>query len=287
LGGAFLGGVAASTWLVSMTAAVAALSGQRRRPLGFSLWIGTGIATGIAGGFVGGWLPGGFTAMGAASDPATAKRAAILAGSVVTMLAVFPLIHVRLAAPAAQRRIYPRGAPVVRFLGVFAVWQLAIGLFNPFFNAYFTRLGMPVERIGLLFAGSQFAQAAAVLAAPLLLVRAGGVPGVGALQAATAAALLALAFGPGGWWSAAAYVLFMSFQVMTEPGLFSLLMNKVDATEEGGASSLLFFVISATHAVAAVAAGRLVAVHGYAVVLAAAALLAMSSALLIRKTGGR
>lgn len=285
LAGAFVGGLAASIWFVSMTAAVARLSGEKKRPLGFSLWIGTGIATGILGGLIGGWLPGKLIGLGLALTTVSAKSGAVLTGCAVTLLALAPLTRLRLAeATVTEPKTYPTSPPVIRYLAVFAVWQLAIGSFNPFFNAYFSsRLAMPLEQIGVLFAGSQFAQAAGVLLMPLLLRKAGTAAGVSGLQAATAMMLLTLALGPIAPWAATAYIVYMSCQVMTEPGLFSALMNKVRPFEQSGASGLLFFVISASHAVAAVAAGYVVAKAGYSPVLAAAALLAIVSAVLFRK----
>ena len=35
-----------------------------------------------------------------------------------------------------------------------AVWHLGTGTFNPFFNAFFVRMHVGIERIGLLFSGS-------------------------------------------------------------------------------------------------------------------------------------
>jgi MFS family permease len=280
---AFAGGVCSAFWFVCLPPVVARLTAQHRRPLGFSLWLASGIATGIVGGLAGSRLPAWIASAGLAAG-APAKQLAIVAGCVLTAAALWPLSKMRVPRAAVpEPRIYPRSPFVVRFLLIFAVWQLAIGAFNPFFNVYFSReLKLPLEQIGVVFAGSQCLQAAAVLLAPLALKRLGLAGGVAGFQAATAACLVLIAASASPAAAALLYAAYMSFQAMAEPGLFTMLLNRAGASEQGGASALLFLVMFSCHAVAAPLAGAALAMLGYGRLLQAAALLALLAALLCR-----
>jgi predicted MFS family arabinose efflux permease len=75
-----------------------------------------------------------------------------------------------------------------------------------------------------------------------------------------------------------AYAWYMAFQWMSEPGLNALLMSRVAERERSGASALNYLVAFSAQAVAALAAGRLLAHFGYGVVLAGSALLAAGAA---------
>ena len=78
---------------------------------------------------------------------------------------------------------------MLRYLIPFAIWNLATGSFNPFFNAYFARLGYGDARIGAAFSTAQLAQVATVLLAPLVFRKAGLVNGIAWMMAATAVGL--------------------------------------------------------------------------------------------------
>jgi hypothetical protein len=283
---AFAGGVFSAFWFVSLPPVVARLSEEGRRPFAFSLWIASGIATGVAGGLLGSRLPSWIAAAGIASDASAAKRIAIVAGCGSMVAALWPLSRLRLPpAEVPAQRVYPRTRFVARFLLVFGVWQLAIGAFNPFFNVYFSRqLKMPLEQIGSVFAGSQFLQAIAVLVVPLALKRFGLASGVAVFQAATATCLVMIAAAGSPWSAALLYASYMSFQAMAEPGLFTMLLNRVGISEQGGASALLFLVMFSCHAIAAPLAGSALALLGYERLLVAAATLAFLAALLSRLT---
>lgn len=274
LGFAFLGGALLSIWPVAMAPAIAQLTTEARRPLGFSLFIATGISTGVLGGWLGGRLPlwvGG-------------KQAALLFGSLLIACALPFLLRIRFAGTDAPRAAaYPRGPFIARFLAAMAVWNVATATFNPFFNMFFSRhLGTPVERIGSIYSAAQLTQVAALLMAPLLVRRLGTVNAIGSMQAATAVALAALAMASPGAWPAVAYSMYMAFQWMSEPGMYSLLMQRVATSERAGASALNMLVSFAIQAIVAMAAGRAFADFGYPPVLATAAAIGLSAALLFR-----
>ncbi|MBZ5625221.1 MAG: MFS transporter [Acidobacteriia bacterium] len=278
LGGlAFLWGLVFSVWAVVLAPTIAGVVEEKRRPAAFSLFFATMFAVGIAGNWMGGHLP--LWVHG--------KQAALLCAAGLVAAAILPAHQLAPArkSPAAgpsdpaarapeRARVYPRGPFLARYLVPFSLWHLATGAFNPFPNAYFQRLKFPVEQIGNVFSGSQVMQVGAVLMAPLVFRKAGLVPGIGWMMAATAVGLCGLAAEPPGAAAVVAYAGYMSFQWMSEPGLNTLLMNHVEERERSGASSLNYLVAFSAQAVAAFAAGRLIAPFGYGAVLAGAAALA-------------
>jgi MFS family permease len=280
---AFGHGMAFSFWIVSLPPAVSHLTADKRRERGFSLWLGSGIATGVLGGTIGSRLPGWFAAAGAQTG-AQSKQLAMLAGCGIALLALWPLARLRLPpAPPVEAAVYPRGSFVRRYLLALALWQAALGGFNPLFNAYFSRgLGASVEQIGNLFAGSQLTQALAVLGAPAVLRRFGLLGGTSGMQAAAAVCLGLLACGGSVSTAALVYAAYMSAHVMAEPGMFTALMNHVTPGQRLGASSLNFLVMFGCQAAAAAIGGWTAAAYGYRALLAAAAATAAISAVLFR-----
>jgi MFS family permease len=224
----FLAGASLSLWPVTLAPAVTRLTVESTRPLGFSLFFAAGIGTGVAGGLLGGQLPAWLGGV----------RNALFAASACAALALFPLPRIAFApspAPAGVT-IWPGGTFAFRFFAALAVWNAATGAFNPFFNIFFSRhLGVPVGRIGVIYSAGQAAQVAAILLAPAVLRRLGVLRGIAAMQAATACALLALAFLPPGIGPPLAYAAFMACQYMSEPGMYALLMDGVAPEARTGA----------------------------------------------------
>jgi len=207
-------------------------------------------------------------------------QSALLAGCAMAALALWPAARLRIApAPAEGAKLYPRSRFVVRFLIVFAIWNLATGSFNPFFNTYFAgHLHTPVERIGLIFSGAQLAQVAALLLAPLVLRRLGIMAGTAAMLMATALALGGLTAGPAGLAAGVLYASYTAFQWMSEPGMNTLMMDRVQQQERSGAAALMMLVAFAAQLVASFAGGASIAKFGYPVLLACAAGLAAIAA---------
>ena len=272
---AFVSGIAMALWAVSFTAAIADLAGDELRPFAYSLMFSSGIGIGVLGGMLGGRLP----AWIPASPP---KQGALFAGAAIILLAVVPAWKLRFsAAPATERKTYPRGPFVTRFFVALAAWSFAMGAFNPFFNTYFSKhLGTPVERVGVIFAAGQAAQVVAMLAAPMLFRRIGTLRGIVVTQVAASLALAALAGAPAGLWAASVYATFMAFQWMSEPGLYSMLMGRVASAERGGAAAINFLVMSAAQACVAPAAGKAYAAFGSGAVLPVAGVCALIAAAL-------
>lgn len=281
---AFLGGAVFAIWAVSIAPLIAHLAGEQKRPRAFSIFFASSIALGILGGLAGGALPGWVARIVPAMDGSQAKQAALLIGCVFAALALWPVSRLRIPAAPSEARRYPRSPFVARFLLVLGVWNLATGAFNPFFNAFFARnLHLPVERIGALFSAGQLAQVAAILAAPVVLRRFGLVPAIAGMQLATGVALGCLAGATAAPLAAASYMAYVAFQWMSEPGMYSLLMNQVKPGEQSGAAALNFLVAFSSQALAASLAGLGYAHFGYPAVMGLAAGGAMLSGLLSRK----
>jgi predicted MFS family arabinose efflux permease len=197
-------------------------------------------------------------------------------------MAILPASRLPLTTNLPATRVrFPRNGFMLRFLTVIALWTVAVGSFNPFFNAFFaTQLGAGPESIGLVFSGAQLAQVGALLLAPVVLRALGSTRAVVAMQLAAGTALAALPRAPGFRAAACAYAIYMSFQYMSEPGLYSLLMRNVRPEQQTGASSLNFLVVFSAQAFAATLAGAAIAIYGYSPVMSAAGALACATGLL-------
>jgi MFS family permease len=268
-----LSGVAFSLYVVSLAPAIARLTSEKARSAGFSFSTASSIALGIFGGWLGGNLPGWLGG----------KRPAMLVGCALLALALWPSARLRIApAPVEGAKLYPRNRFVVRFLAVWAIWNLATGSFDPFFTTFFAHLHTAVARIGMIMSGSRLSQVVALMLAPLVLRRMGLVTGTAAMMMATALAMGGLAAGPTGWAAAAVFMSYTSCQWMSDPGVNTLLMGRVHEQERTGASALMMLVSFAAQLVASLAGGAAIAKFGYSAMLACAAGLAAVAAVAFR-----
>jgi predicted MFS family arabinose efflux permease len=277
-------GLAFSVWPVALAPVIAAVTTGKSRARGFSFICSSGIAIGIFGSLAAARLPGWILRLRWASSEIASYRVSLLIGCAIVLLSLWPLSRVRMsAAPAPSERKLHRPSPIVlRFLIAMLVWNLGTGVFNPFSSVFFARMRMPVERIGYVFSSSQLAQVVAILCAPFAFRRFGTVRAIWGMELATALGLVALATAGGPLWAAAAYTGYMAFQYMSEPGMFTLLMDSVTAGERNGASALNFLVSFAGQAMAALVAGWMLARFGYPPVLAAGAVICVAGAFLLR-----
>ena len=283
IGLSFLSGSILSLWAVSILPAISSLTAERSRSIAFSSFVATGIGVGVAGGMIGGQLPGWLGRLGAVHP----KQTALLLACALMALSAVPAFRLRIARPPREQKLYPRNPVLIRFLSAWALWSLAVGVFNPFFNVYFSKhLSLSVERIGWAFSAAQFLQVLAVLGAPAVFRRFGLSRGIAGMQASTGLALLFLAIAPSPV-AVLAYTLYMVFQCMSEPGVFTLLMNGVQPAERGGASALIFFVAYAAQAVAAAAGGVAFTHLGYPLPLSLAAAGALLAAVLFARLPDR
>jgi MFS family permease len=283
---AFLNGFLFSFYAVSLAPAVAQLTSERSRAFGFSLVFSLGIGIGVAAGLAGGRLP---ALLGHTISPdAIQMQRALLIACGIAIFGAIAAWHIRFTvAPSSEKRVYPRGKFITRFLFALLIWNIATGAFNPFFNAYFVnRLGISVAQVGTFYSAAQIFQVLAVLSAPIILRRAGVITGVMGMQLATACALGGLALGPPVPLAGAIYAGYMGFQYMSEPGIYTLLMDGVSPHERSGASAMNFLVVFGGQALAAAIAGAGVRRFGYPVVLMIAAITAVFASFAFRLVPG-
>jgi predicted MFS family arabinose efflux permease len=275
LAAAFLNGLFLSFWAVSLPPAVAGLTNNRNRTLGFSLITSIGIGIGAIAGLIGGRLPGLLKQMSPSLSSTGSSRVALLLGSACVGLAVVPASWLRFPAlPPAEKvqKQYPHGPFIYGFLAALFIWTLGTAGFNPFFNVYFSRhLHVTVAQIGMIFSYGQIAQVIAIPLAPLVLKKMGDVRGIVLMQSATAVALGLLAIVSDSLGGTLLYIIYMAFQYMSEPGLFSMLMSRVDRSRQSGAAALNFLTTSLAGMFAAALAGSMLSRVGYEPVLAACA----------------
>jgi len=280
-------GLAHGIFLVTNTPAIAALS---LGPLGFSLNIGFSIAIGTLGGLVGGRLPGWIGLLlsdpvTSGSTPADLKRIALMLAAlpVAIAAAVIAQISFPAAPPKDHARIQASRIFLLRYLPVVALWYAFCAGFSPFFNAYLrNRLSAPLPVIGTVFALSHLPQAAAILLMPIVIARLGLVRSVVATQVLAALGVLAMWQARTIPQAAAVYMLYLSLQVMSEPGLQNLLMRGVPAAERPPAMAANLLLMFGINAAVGLGAGRLIVERGYSALfvvlsvtgLAAAALFA-------------
>src|ERR1700730_14881052 len=129
--------------------------------------------------------------------------------------------------------------------------------------------------MGSVFSVSQLVLVRAWLSAPLLFRRTGIPAGVMLTQLGTAAALGLLAITHTATQAALMYWVYMAAQYTNEPGIYSLLMERIPASEHNGASASTFFVSSSAQVAASAAAGAALARFSYSPVLAVIAALAV------------
>jgi len=263
-------GAATTIWAVAISPAIARLTDDRNRARGFSVVFSSGIGAGVLANLVASRMPGWFAQWRPAIRGAEAKQLTLLVACAIVAAGVIPLSRVRFAQlPPGKRNLYPRNPFLWRFLPALALWSLVTGSLSPLSNVYFSEyLRAPLERMGVIFSLSQLCQVAGVLLAPLLFRRLGLVPGIASTQWITALFLLFLAGTSAPFTAASIYVAYSGFLWMSEPGLFTLLMERVSPAEQPGASSLNFFVITLSQAVAVGLTGSGFARFGYPAVLA-------------------
>lgn len=271
---AFLAGFVTTIWAVAIAPAIARLTEERSRPYGFSVVLSSGIGVGVLANLAASRLPAWCMRVHPALSSTQGKQVVLLLACGIVSLGLIPLSRVQFArmddAKSTERKIYPRGPFIWRFLVGVGLWSLVTGSLSPLSNVYFSQyLRTPLEQIGVIFSFSNLLQTFGVLAAPFLFRKFGLIGGISFSQILAAALLGMLALMTGALPAAVVYVVFTGFLWMAQPGLFSLLMDSVAPSEQAGASSLNFFVISLVQAFAVTITGAAFSRFGYPAVLAA------------------
>ena len=275
------------SWGVCLSPTVAGLTTEQQRPFAFSLMFASGIGVAGLGGIAAGHLPDWFRTH-LQQTPLTlvqAERTTLILACCIATLALAPLSRLKLRPTAQRKRLIRISNPfLIRFLIAIAVWSLVTGAFPPFANVYFVHhLGFSLQAMGSAFSFSQLVQFAAVLVAPLLFRRFGIASGVMLTQLTTAAMLLSLALVHLPLHATWLYWGYMAAQCMNEPGIYSLLMDKVSGEERSAASSYTFFLSAGAQIIASSAVGLAIVRFGYPAVLCSIAVLAVIAASLFRR----
>jgi len=276
------GGLVSSSWAIAFSPAITQVTNERNRPLGFSIFCSAGIAIGIAGGLAAGRLPGWLLKGHLASSTVESYRFALFAGCAFVLLALVPLSLVQFGAtPPPERKLHRPSPMVRRFLIAIGVWSLGTGALAPFFNVFFARqIHLSVQSIGYVFASAQVAQVCGMMLAPILFRRLGLTRAIAGMQFAAAIMMAMLSVAAGPLVAGAVYALYMMFQFMSEPGMFTMLMEGATPGDRGGASALNFLVSFGVRAVAAAVSGWLLAHLGYPPVMVISAVICVAAALL-------
>jgi predicted MFS family arabinose efflux permease len=279
---AILFGATLCVWPVCFSPALARITNEDNRAFGFSVCFATGIGSGALAGLAGGYLPDWIRRAGGSVSLAGNMRIVLIFACVAVALAALPMSRLSLGgervAPRETRRI---NHFLLRFLAVIALWNFALGSFVPFANIYLmTQLKVPLSKVGLVFSISQVAQVAAVLMAPIIFRWIGPVSGIAFCQLITGLALFSLGHARQPSLAIVIYLSLTGFQWMSNPGVYSLLMNNTPDESRGTASAIQNIVTSLSQAAAAVCAGSLLTKYGYSGVFMGTAIVAIASALL-------
>jgi predicted MFS family arabinose efflux permease len=278
IGMAFLTGLFLCTWHVGYCPATAALTTEKNRTFGFSLMFSTGISTGALAGLMGGWLPGWLMRAHMNLHAVDAKRAVLLLCCAVYLLGIWPAWKMRLSCTGERRAPWRFDPFLYRYLPAIALWSLAAGAFVPFAQVFLAhQVHLPLVRIGEVFSAGQILQVVAILMAPIFFRRCGLVAGIAYTQAVSGLALAGLAGAHGVSPAVTLYVAFMAIHWMAGPGIYSLLMDRVQESSRSSASAANIFTTSLCQAVASAATGAAYVHFGYPKVLGGIAAVAVFS----------
>ena len=287
---AFAQGVALCAWPICFAPAIAKLTTEANRSAGFSIVFATGIGMGTIAGLAGGWLPGLLLSHHLVHHDRNAMSGVLLMACALVLCGAWPLARLSLneRLASAGRRVRLLHPFLLRFLPPFLLWNVATGSF-PVFGAIYLQnaLGLPLAKVGTLFAASQLAQCAAVLVSPLIFRRAGTARGVAAAQIAAAGCMVLLAKVSGSSAPLVLYVLYSAFQFMCGPGIYKLLMDRVPEMERSTASAVQNACGAVCQAASAALTGFAIVHSGYATVLAANAVVAIGTGGLFFMLGAR
>ena len=281
---AFAAGLALCLWAVSKSPIIAAITGERERPLAFSLVFALGIGMGAAGALAGSRMPGWFSLHLSSSSFPAPDQLTLMAACCIAVLAGIPAASVHPARPIAPPRPASLSSPAVRrILPAVALWGLVGGSFFPFGNVFLTvHLRLPLHSVGTVFSASQLCQVVAVLCAPLVFRRMGVPAGVFTMQMATSVCFLLLALTANPMAASMTYVALTAMQYMGEPGFYSLMMNMVPEESRGGASASMTLVLAVAQLIAATTAGWTFTNLGYPRTLGVIAAIALLAGILFK-----
>ena len=282
----FFFGVTMCGWAVCTPTVLARLTEPRNRSVGFSLNFAVGIGTGVAAGYIGGHVPAHMMQSGFVFSIGSAMRVTLLLACAVVALGVLPLTrrrflaHKRVKLPQGMRQS-ARTSYLRRFLLAFGTWSAVSAAFSPFAGLYMARiLGLPLARIGEVFAASQFVQVLAVLSTPILNRHLGVRRTVIAIQSCCGALLLLISVQRRIPVLIVCLIMLSALQYMAGPNMYALLMANTPDPSRSTAAAAQSTVAASTAIIASSVAGIIVFRSGYQMLFACLAAVALASALL-------
>ena len=279
---AFGAGVALCGWPICFSPAIAKLTDENNRTVGFSLAFATGIGLGTVAGLLGGFTPELLQHTFSQVSLVGGIRVVLLSSCFVTFLGILPMARLKMehqpSSAGRQARIFH---PFLwKFLPGFVLWNVVTGSFPMFGGVYLqNRLGIPLSRLGTVFSASELLQFCAVLLAPLLLRRISINKGVAAAQFVTAACLVLIAFFKSSTVGIGFYLLYFAAQFMCEPGIYKMLMESVPDEERSTVSAIQNISGSICQACTVAITGASIVKFGYGSVLLANSAVALCAAL--------
>jgi MFS family permease len=285
---AFLTGATLCGWPICFSPAVAQLTNEKNRASGFSIAFATGIGLGTVAGIAGGYIPQLLRTSPLHLSIVGGIRVVLVISCAIVALGLGPMSRLSLKqsipSPDARPRIFH--PYLLRFLPAFLLWNVVTGSF-PLFGAVYLQkvLGLPLGRLGGVFAASQLVQFIAVLGSPLLFRRTGIGGGISLAQLATAVLLVSLAgmrFMPA---AICLYVLYFAAQFLCGPGIYQLLMEQIPEAERSSASAIQNLSGALCQAGTAAITGTCIVVYGYRTLLIGNAGVAVVASLLFAWMG--
>lgn len=272
-------GAALCGWPISFSPAIAKLTSEANRPRGFSLAFATGIGLGSLAGLAGGYLPEWLGKSSAQMPLLSGMRIALLGGCAIALMGTIPVWGMRLAHRTTAIRGTLFHPYLKRFLPAFLLWNAVTGSFPVFGAVYLQKvLGMPLGKVGAVFAASQLAQFIAVLAAPALSKRVGVARGVSIAQLGTAVSVVLIVLSHSLPLAVCLYIAYFAAQFMCSPGIYQLLMDSVPEQDRSTASAVQNLTGAVCQMTTAALTGLCIVRFGYSNVMLANAAFALLSA---------
>ena len=287
---AFLTGAALCGWPICFSPTIAELTSKENRSLGFSLAFSTGIGLGTLSGIAGGYIPEILHTSALHLDLVGGIRVVLILACAIVACGLVPLLRLSLKShplrPGARKRVFHPF--LLRFLPAFVLWNIVTGSF-PLFGAVYLQkvLGIPLGRLGAVFAASQLTQFAAVLCAPLLMKRFGIARGVAQAQLATGLLLLLIATAGSVPVAVCFYLLYFAAQFMSGPGIYQMLMERIPEEERSTASALQNLSGALCQSATAAVTGVCIVTYGYRTLLIGDAGFAVVASILFVLLGTR
>lgn len=242
---------------------------------------------GFVGSLVAGILPGIIAKLtGIDSDSATAYWITLwltpitFIGGYYLLRITKPMPPIKMAATTHQSAGIPYLTLI--FVGILIFLQVSgESLIRPFYNLYLdSDVGMPLERIGLVFGIAQVLPVVVILLAPLILARWGATRAMIAISFANALCFLVMAFILAWLAASASYIAFLSIASIANVVRTVFSQESVDARWRTAVSTVTNIGIVLSQALFTALGGFLIAGYGYRSLFLSGAVMALITALI-------